>query len=89
MSAAEVLPAAPQHHVPLEHMHLDPKLAPLVGGEADDTRRAANQPLLHHRSELTRDDEHGDVLLVSDLHVEPDRFPCTLFVSGPRPPASA
>ena len=106
VSAAEVLPATPQHYVPLEHLHLDPELSPLVGIEADDVDRpllhhrplvgeledykvAADRSLLHHRPEFTWGDEHGDVFLVTGLHVEPDRFPCTLFVSGPRPPASA
>ena len=42
MPVAEVLPAAPQHHVPLEHQYLDPELAPLVGGEAHDARRDAD-----------------------------------------------
>ena len=74
--------------MPLEHLHLDPELAPLVGGEADDARRTDDQPLLHHRPEGGRDDEHGDVLLVMYLHVEPDRFPCILLMAGPWPPAA-
>lgn len=87
--AAEVPLAAPQHNVPPEVLRLDPELTPLVGGEADDTGRAGDQPLLHHGPEFKRDDEHGDVLLVPDLHVELDRFTCSLLVAGPRPPASA
>lgn len=35
----EVHPAVPENHMPLEHLHLDPKLTSLIGGEADDADR--------------------------------------------------
>ncbi|KAE8815453.1 hypothetical protein D1007_07194 [Hordeum vulgare] len=85
----EVLLATPEHHVPPEVLHMDLEPAPFVGGEADNAWSADDQPMLRHQTEFRRDDEHSDVLLVPDLHVEPDRFTCDLLVFGPRPPSSA
>ena len=58
---AEVLTAAPEHHVALENLHLDPELAPLVGKEDDDARRAVVVVLVTRRLE----DEHGILELPS------------------------
>ena len=43
-----------------------------------------HQPLLHHLRELGRDDEHGQVLVIPDLHVQPDRLSGALLMSSPR-----
>ena len=70
--------------MPLEVLDSHPELSPLGRRELDYARRLDHQPLLHHLSELGRDDEHGRILGVPDLQVEPDRLPGALLMPCPR-----
>ena len=68
MAVEELLSPPAKDHVALEVLDLHQELALLSRTESDNARRLDHQPLLQHLPELGRDDEHGQVLSVPDLH---------------------
>ncbi|KAE8810629.1 hypothetical protein D1007_12554 [Hordeum vulgare] len=82
--AAEILPVPFKKHLALKVLDMYPKVPPLVGLEPHHTRELHRQPLLHHLNELGRDDEHGEILLIHDLHVKAKRLSGPLLMADPR-----